>query len=111
MRFAGGRRGMTATPFESVESAQEYMALLCDAVEETMATVEEEIVRRSPETDRRELDALRLVDYKLKTLAQHLVASRRLLNDLRTLRRYLLDERTPVRSDREPHTHLAAVNA
>jgi hypothetical protein len=43
----------------------------------------------------RHLDALRLVDYKLKTLRQHFVASRRLLTDLRTLRRYLLNERTP----------------
>ena len=38
---------------------------------------------------------MRLVDYKLKMLRQHFVVSRRLLTDLRTLRRYLLDERTP----------------
>jgi hypothetical protein len=33
------------------------------------------------------------VDYKLRTLRQHFVASRLLLNDLRTLRRYLFEER------------------
>jgi hypothetical protein len=42
----------------------------------------------------RHLDALRLVDYKLKTLERHLTVSKRLLTDLRTLRRYLFDERT-----------------
>jgi len=39
------------------------------------------------------LQALRLVLYKLEKLEQHIRASRRLLNDLRTLRRLLLDER------------------
>jgi hypothetical protein len=41
---------------------------------------------------------LRLVDYKLKTLERHLVTSRRLLTDLRMLRRYLFDERTLERN-------------
>ncbi len=47
----------------------------------------------APESSRRH-DALRLVLYKLEKLEQHLASSRRLLNDLRTLRRLMLEERT-----------------
>jgi hypothetical protein len=39
------------------------------------------------------VEALRLVAHKLNQLRQHLLASLRLLNDLRTLRRLLLNER------------------
>jgi hypothetical protein len=39
------------------------------------------------------LQALRIVEFKLDKLEQHLKTSSRLLNDLRTLRRLLLDER------------------
>jgi len=41
------------------------------------------------------LEALRLVSFKLDKLEQHVKNSCRLLNDLRTLRRLLLDERGP----------------
>lgn len=85
----------SSTPFDSIESAHEYVRLLCEAVEEAEVTIEREITYPCAFTGRRHLDALRLVDYKLKTLRQHFVVSQRLLTDLRTLRRYLLDERTP----------------
>ncbi len=83
------------TPFDSIESAHEYVGLLCEALDNSERMIEQEIVHPGTFTGPRHLDALRLVDYKLKTLRQHFVASRRLLTDLRTLRRYLLDERTP----------------
>jgi hypothetical protein len=83
------------TPFDSIESAHEYIGLLCEAVEEAERTIERETTHPYSFTGRRHLDALRLADYKLKSLRQHFVVSRRLLTDLRTLRRYLLDERTP----------------
>jgi hypothetical protein len=90
---AGLMDQISSTPFESIESAYEYVALLCEALDEAEQTIEQETESPSAMTGRRHLDALRLVDYKLKTLGRHLLASRRLLNDLRTLRRYLLDER------------------
>jgi hypothetical protein len=86
------------TPFDSIESAQEYIGLLCAALAEAAATVHKEIAEPSEFTGRRHLDALRLVDYKLKTLGEHLATTRRILTDLRTLRRYLLDERANERS-------------
>ena len=83
----------TSTPFDSIESAHEYIGLLCEALDEAQRTIVQEIAQPCAFTGARHLDALRLVDYKLKTLRQHFVVSRRLLTDLRTLRRYLLDER------------------
>ncbi len=81
--------------FDSIESAQEYVALLCEALDDAAGSIQTEIESPVAANHRRHLDALHLVDYKLKSLQQHFVASRLLLNDLRTLRRYLLDERVP----------------
>src|SRR6266853_3172774 len=83
--------------FDNIESAQEYVALLCEALDEAEQTIHQEIVSPSAVTGSRHLDALRLVDNKLTTLRHHLLASRRLLTDLRTLRRHLLDERASER--------------
>jgi len=91
------------TLFDTIESAHEYVGLLCEALDDAERTIGQEIVDPCAFTGRRHLDALRLVDYKLKALRQHFVVSRRLLTDLRTLRRYLLDERTPERTpDQHP---------
>jgi hypothetical protein len=103
-----------ATPFDSIESAHEYVGLLCEAVEEAERTIQREITYPCSFTGRRHLDALRIVDYKLKTLRQHFLVSQRLLTDLRTLRRYLLDERTPEQTSDQhasadtPHPPAAA---
>jgi hypothetical protein len=89
------------TPFDSIEGALEYVSLLVDSVQEAREdiAVELEEARGEPDAARR-ADALQLVAYKLERLSEHARASRRLLNDLRTLRRLLLDERhqdlTPV---------------
>ena len=82
------------TPFDSIEGAQEYVALLAEALEEAAAAIEQdtETNGEGPGAERR-LQALRIVSYKLSQLRGHLSASRRILNDLRTLRRLLLDER------------------
>ena len=81
------------TTFENIESAHAYVGLLCEAVDETTRMIEQEMARARDFTGSRHLDALRLVHYKLHSLGGHLVMSRRLLSDLRMLRRYLLDER------------------
>jgi hypothetical protein len=85
--------------FENIESAHTYIGLLRDAVDESRELIRQEIASASSELAKsRHLDALRLVDYKLQSLREHLIASRRLLGDLRTLRRYLLDERGSERA-------------
>ena len=79
--------------FDSIESAHAYVGLLREAVEETAQLIEQEMATPREFTGSRHLDALRLVHYKLHSLDEHLIVSRRLLSDLRMLRRHLLDER------------------
>jgi hypothetical protein len=81
-------------PFESIESAQEYFQYLTEAVLEAKDSVASDIAAHSSPELRRRQDALRLALYKLERLELHTKSSRRLLNDLRTLRRLLLEERT-----------------
>ena len=81
----------TQTPFDSVESAQEYLRLLAEAVADAKRDVEADVSAAGDSEFPRRLEALRLVVYKLDKLDEHLRASRRMLNDLRTLRRLLLE--------------------
>jgi hypothetical protein len=81
------------TPFDSIESAQQFVDLLCEAIEEARREIDEEIARTTAPGDERRKQALQLVAYNLAKLAMHMGTSRRILNDLRTLRRLLLNER------------------
>jgi hypothetical protein len=81
-------------PFESLESAQEFMGLLREAVDDAYAGILDDIaIARQTEGAERRVDALLVVDHKLNQLRQSVLASLLLLNDLRTLRRLLLGER------------------
>jgi hypothetical protein len=81
------------TPFDTIEGSHEYVALLAESVEEARRDVETELsVADSDDADRRK-EALLLVSYNLAKLNLHITASRRILNDLRMLRRLLLAER------------------
>lgn len=82
-----------ATPFDSVEGAHEYLGLLFDAIVDASREVEADIQAAEDPKFPRRLEALRLVLFKLEKLEQHIKSSSRLLNDLRSLRRLLLDER------------------
>ncbi len=84
------------TPFDSVESAQQFVELLVESIEEARRDVDAAISAPQPE---RRLQALQLVSFKLAKLAVHMETGRRLLNDLRTLRRLLLSERAPEEDD------------
>ena len=86
-------KGGSGGPFESIEGAQEYLSLLCAAVYEARQDVEADVHGQAGSGSQRRLEALRLVLYKLEHLEKHLRASRRTLNDLRMLRRLLLEER------------------
>jgi hypothetical protein len=84
---------MPRTPFDSIESAHEYVSLLAREAESVRTALQQDIAEAIQAKRERHLDALRLVDYKLKQLTGHLGASRRILNDLRMLRRLLIGER------------------
>jgi hypothetical protein len=81
------------TPFDSIENAQDYLHLLLEAIVEARNDVTADTAEAEQAALRRRLDALRLVQFKMEKLEQHLRAGSRLLNDLRTLRRLLLEER------------------
>ena len=80
-------------PFDSIESTYDFFRLLCEVVIEARRDIEEEIERESGTTSSRRLDALRLASYTLGKLESHVAQSRRILNDLRSLRRLLFEER------------------
>jgi hypothetical protein len=93
----------SATPFDSIESSHDYVRMLGQAIDDAICQIEEDTRAASANGAVRRVEALRLAAYKLELLRGHFVASRRLLNDLRTLRRLLLGERgwPGLQSDRD----------
>jgi len=83
------------TPFDNIESSHEYVSLLADAIVEALAEVEADMALASAEGADRRREALQLVHFNLSKLKGQMSSSRRILNDLRTLRRLLLAERHP----------------
>jgi len=80
-------------PFDSIDDTHEFFTLLAQTVYEARLDIEADVKRESNGAVTRRLQALRLAVYTLTKLEQHLVRSRRALNDLRTLRRLLFQER------------------
>jgi hypothetical protein len=81
--------------FESIESAQEYLALLAEVIAEAQQAVEADLEANANSDRPRRVEALRLIGFKLEKLAFHIKTSRRILNDLRMLRR-ILQQRDPA---------------
>ena len=67
--------------------------MLAEAVDEARRDVEVEVSTAERDRADRRKEALLLVSYNLAKLNLHITSSRRILNDLRTLRRLLLAER------------------
>jgi len=93
------------SPFDSVENAHQYVRLLAETISEAKSEIAADLDtadRAAAAPAQRRVEALRLVQFKLDKLEKHLENSSRLLNDLRTLRRLLFEERpesTPVGKD------------
>ncbi len=85
-----------ATPFDSVENTQEYFRILSETVLEVQREIEGDIDATDAAKLPRRVEALRLVLFKLRKLDEHVKSSNRLLNDLRMLRRLLLQERVKI---------------
>ena len=85
-------------PFDSIESAQEYMNVLATTVLETMGELRQDQKVARQEGEERKALAIGLAIYKLKMLGCYVHKSRRTLNDLRMLRRLILNERASVES-------------
>ena len=86
------------TPFDSIEGSYQYVDMLAEAIEEARRDVEEEVAIAEKELADRRKQGLLLVSYNLAKLEGHITSSRRILNDLRTLRRVLMSERQSAKS-------------
>ena len=83
-------------PFDSIESAQEFMDVLAETILDAMNELSQEQHSAEQNGLDRRTRAVELARFKLKTLMCHVHKSRRMLNDLRMIRRLILDERTGV---------------
>ena len=98
------------TPFDCIEGSHEYLKLLAESLDEARRDVDAEIaVADQEEADRRK-EALLLVAFNLSKLHLHITTSRRIMNDLRTLRRLLLAERG-ISSSEEPEDIVEELRA
>jgi hypothetical protein len=89
------------TPFDNIESAEQFVELLIEAIEESRRDVDADIALSEGKRSGRSKKALQLISANLAKLSQYMTTSRRILNRLRTLRRLLLQER---RLDNTPQT-------
>jgi hypothetical protein len=80
-------------PFESIESAHEFVALLEESIREAADDVRGHLQEAEAAKDERQERALNLALYKLTQLSAQMHKSRRALNDLRSIRRLLFTER------------------
>ena len=85
-------------PFDSIESAQEFLDVLAATVLDVMKEVNSAHADALREGATRRAQALDLAKFKLKTLGCYVYKSRRALNDLRMLRRLITNERLTVES-------------
>ena len=102
--------------FESIESAQEFLTFMSELISSTRASVEAYEISHpvrlragstarigGPDSDLgRRAVALCLVLSNLDKLELHLRTSHRILNDLRSLRRLLMRERSAMPTRRKP---------
>jgi len=94
--------GGTGSPFDSIESAYDFVSLLAETVVESKRELQADVRRESMSISSRRLDALRVALYNLEKLELHMKISKRILNDLRTLRRLLFEERRRSALKRQP---------
>ena len=80
-------------PFDTIESAQDFVRVLHESVLEAKQEIEVDFLREIESPPSRHCDALQIALYNLEKLESHLARSQRILNDLRSLRRLLFAER------------------
>ena len=85
-------------PFETIESAHDFMDILAATILEVTVELQHDRDHSLLHGERRQAQAIDLAIFKLKMLSCYVFKSRRALNDLRILRRLILNERTPVES-------------
>ena len=90
-------------PFDSIESAHDFMNVLAETILSVITDLHRDREIAVRDGHERRARAIELALFKAKTLNCYVTKSRRNLNDLRTIRRLILNERTspevvPVRA-------------
>jgi hypothetical protein len=85
----------TVRCFDSIESAQDFMKILAETILDSMKDLNDDQHAAVQDGEPRRAQAIELAVFKLKTLNCHIHKSRIILNDLRTVRRLILNERQP----------------
>jgi hypothetical protein len=80
-------------PFDTIESAHEFMTVLAATAVDTIGDLARDRERALRDGDLRRARAIELALFKLKMLNCYVFKGRRALNDLRILRRLILNER------------------
>jgi hypothetical protein len=80
-------------PFDSIESAHAFMDVLAETILDAMKELSYEQQAAVRDGAERRARAIGLAQYKLKMLTCYVHKSRRTLNDLRMIRRLILNER------------------
>lgn len=83
-------------PFDTIESAQEFMNVLAATVLDVMKELNDARSQALKAREERRARAIELATFKLKMLGCYVHKSRRTLNDLRILRRLIMNERLSV---------------
>jgi hypothetical protein len=83
-------------PFDSIESAQDFMSVLAETILDGMKELKREHQRALLDGQERRARGIELAMFKLKMLTCYVHKSRRALNDLRMLRRLIASERVTV---------------
>jgi hypothetical protein len=81
------------TPFDTIESAQDFIRVLAETISEARQDIETDLARELQLPVSRRTRALQIAFYNLDKLEKQMMRSRRILNDLRSLRRLLFAER------------------
>jgi hypothetical protein len=97
-----GAMSDSQNPFDSIESAQDFMGLLTEAIEEAIRDVVDDRKTGQNKGQERRVEALDLALYKLKLLGEHVTRSQRLLKDLRSIRRILVGEQADLEEEDNP---------
>jgi hypothetical protein len=85
-------------PFDTIESAHEFMNVLAATTLDVMRDLKRDRDRALRDGETRRAQAIDLAIFKLKMLGCYVYKGRRMLNDLRILRRLILNERQTVAS-------------
>ena len=85
-------------PFDSIESAHEFMNVLALTALDVIKDLSRDRDRALQDGDKRRAQAIDLAIFKLKTLGCYVHKSKRTLNDLRMIRRLILNERMTVQT-------------